>query len=187
MSGVKEHAARLRALFARAVLIGFVAVLPAQQTDKEAIAGATNYRRVEPLFACGGGVTPEAVTQLKQIGFTSIINLRTPDEAGANVPVESAAAKRAGIKLISIPFSARAPNANEQLDRFLEAVADPANRPAYIHCAVGQRAAMMWMIKRVMLDGWSVEKALAEAPSVGLTLANLRQFALDYLKAHDKQ
>jgi hypothetical protein len=44
----------------------------------------------------------------------------------------------------------------------------------------------MWMIKRVMIDGWSVEKAAEEAERAGLKNPKPKAFALDYLKQHGK-
>jgi hypothetical protein len=44
----------------------------------------------------------------------------------------------------------------------------------------------MWLIKRVIVDGWDVGKATAEAETIGLTSAALRQFALDYVAARGK-
>ena len=39
----------------------------------------------------------------------------------------------------------------------------------------------MWLVKRVKIDGWSVEEATAEAEAIGLRSAGLKKFALDYL------
>lgn len=36
----------------------------------------------------------------------------------------------------------------------------------------------MWLMKRALVDGWDVNKALEEATALGLTNEALRQFAL---------
>jgi hypothetical protein len=41
----------------------------------------------------------------------------------------------------------------------------------------------VWLIKRVRLDGWSLEKATAEAERIGLRSEAMRTFAREYLKA----
>jgi len=41
----------------------------------------------------------------------------------------------------------------------------------------------MWLIKRVQLDGWDVDRAMKEAELIGLRAANLKEFALNYVKA----
>jgi protein tyrosine phosphatase (PTP) superfamily phosphohydrolase (DUF442 family) len=51
----------------------------------------------------------------------------------------------------------------------------------FVHCASGNRAAAVWLVRRVLVDGWAVEKASEEAEALGLTSAPLKQFALDYV------
>ena len=96
-----------------------------------------------------------------------------------------AAAREAGLKYIHIPFSGSDPSTSA-VDDFLAAMKDPSNSPVFIHCATANRAGMMWLIKRVMIDGWSVEKAAEEAARAGLKNPKLKAFALDYLKQHGK-
>jgi hypothetical protein len=45
----------------------------------------------------------------------------------------------------------------------------------------------MWLIKRVVVDGWDLERATAEATAIGLTHEALKQFAINYATAHRKQ
>ena len=71
-------------------------------------------------------------------------------------------------------------------DRFLKIIAEPGNQPAFIHCASGNRAAAMWMIKRVMIDKWDTGRAADEAAQLGLTNQALKTFALDYIRTHQK-
>ena len=47
--------------------------------------------------------------------------------------------------------------------------------------AVINRVGAMWMIKRVKLDGWSVNDAMAEAEMIGLSSQSLKEFALEYV------
>ena len=121
----------------------------------------------------------------QEIGFKSIINLRLPTEAGANVDAEAAAAKAAGINFYSIPFSGQSPDP-AVADKFLATLATPGNEPAYIHCAAGNRAAAMWMIKRLAVDHWDTDRAFQEATALGLTSPALKQFAIDYAQSHKK-
>jgi protein tyrosine phosphatase (PTP) superfamily phosphohydrolase (DUF442 family) len=65
-------------------------------------------------------------------------------------------------------------------DQFLKAIADPAGQPVFVHCGSGNRAAALWMIKRMVIDKWDAEKAGKEAAALGLTNAQLKQFAIDY-------
>jgi hypothetical protein len=44
----------------------------------------------------------------------------------------------------------------------------------------------VWLAKRVLQDGWTVEKATEEAKAIGLRGEPLEKFALDYIAAHKK-
>jgi uncharacterized protein (TIGR01244 family) len=168
-------------------LAAFVGVLPAaaQQVTKSTVPGITNFARLETTVACGGATKPEAVPELKKMGFASIINLRQPTEAGANVEEESAAAKQAGIRYFNIPFNGQQPDP-AVADTFVATITTPGNEPAYIHCAAGNRAAAMWMIKRLAVDHWDTDRAFTEATALGLTSPVLKQFAIDYAQTHKK-
>jgi protein tyrosine phosphatase (PTP) superfamily phosphohydrolase (DUF442 family) len=58
------------------------------------------------------------------------------------------------------------------------------NQPAFVHCASGNRAAAMWMIKRMVVDKWDADRAGAEAAALGLTSGALKTFALNYAASH---
>src|SRR5215510_13899941 len=173
---------RLIALVATTVIL--VSTAQAQVT-KESVPGITNLARVETTVACAGAVTPPAVAEIKKMGFTSIINLRQPTEQGADIEGEAAAAKTAGINFFNIPFNNAAPDP-AVVDKFLQTIMQPGNQPAFIHCASGNRAAAMWFVKRVLVDKWDVERAGAEAASLGLGNANLKTFMLSYIDSHKK-
>ena len=147
--------------------------------------GTTNYTRIDATVACAGATTVDAIPAIKADGFKAIINLRQASEEGANVEAAQQAATAAGLKYIHIPFSGGDPK-SDAVDQFLVAVKDPANSPVFIHCASANRAGMMWLIKRVVVDGWPLEKATAEAERAGLSSPRLKAFALEYLKAHGK-
>jgi hypothetical protein len=53
----------------------------------------------------------------------------------------------------------------------------------YIHCASANRVGAMWLIKRVVVDGWEIPRATEEARAIGLTSEPLLRFAVDYATA----
>jgi uncharacterized protein (TIGR01244 family) len=166
-----------------ASVLATVAILSAQQVTKEEVPGIRNLSRLETTVACAGATEVEAIPNVKKMGFVSMINLRQATEPGANVPQAEAAAKAAGLKYIHIPMDAAAPDA-AVADRFLDAIKQPGNQPAYIHCASANRAAAMWFIKRIQIDRWESDRAMKEAESLGLTSAPLKQFATNYVTTH---
>jgi uncharacterized protein (TIGR01244 family) len=157
----------------------------AQAPTKMEIPGARNATRVDATIACGGALAPEASSELKKLGFTSIVNLRRQEEPGVDIPASKSAAEAAGLKYIHIPFDAANPDP-KVVEAFLAAVTDKANQPVYIHCGSANRVGAMWLIKRVLVDGWDVPRATDEAVIIGLTSEGLKKFAIDYATSHKK-
>ncbi len=147
--------------------------------------GTSYYTRVDATVACGGATGVQAMPALKAEGFKTIVNLRQASEEGADIEESRKAAERAGLKYVHIPVNAADLDVRT-VDTFLETLRDPSNTPVYIHCASANRVGMMWLIKRVMMDGWAVSKATDEAERIGLRSQKLKEFALDYLRSHGK-
>jgi len=162
------------------------ALLTAQaQVTKESVPGIVNFSKVETTVACAGATTPAALAEVKRMGYASVVNLRLASEAGAEIEAEAAAARTAGLNYVHLPFNAAAPDPM-LVDNFLKAVTDAKNQPAFIHCASANRAAALWMIKRVEVDKWDVERASAEAAALGLTNPALKTFVMDQIQARKK-
>jgi len=171
-----------------AMLIALVlgTTLLAQQVTKPELPGVRNYAKLETTVACAGAISAEqAVPAIKKEGFVSIVNLREASEQGANVEQEEALARAAGLKYFHVPFNGASPDP-KAADAFIAAITSPGAEPAFIHCSGGNRAATMWMIKRMVVDHWDVDRATKEAMSLGQTSAPLRQFAIDYARNHQR-
>ena len=169
----------IRSLAFVAGLACSVAVVAAQsQVSKESVPGIVNFAKVETTVACAGATTPAALAEVKRMGYASVINLRQASEPGADIDAAAAAAKAAGINFIHIPFNAASPDPM-LVDNFLKAITDKANQPAFIHCASANRAAALWLVKRIAVDKWDVERAATEAAALGLTNPALKAFAIE--------
>jgi uncharacterized protein (TIGR01244 family) len=172
-----------RSLFLSALV--FLSLAAAGAAQKMTRPGITNYTRVDAVVACGGATETSALEGLKADGFKAVINLRQATERGANIDENRARAEALGLKYLHIPFNGGAPEART-FDDFLAAIADTSNQPVYVHCASAQRVGAVWLAKRVLQDGWTVEKATEEAKLIGLSSAPLEQFALKYIADHRK-
>lgn len=161
------------------------AVVTASAQQKMDKPGITNYTKVDAVVACGGATDTAALEGLKNEGFKAVINLRQASERGANVDENRARATELGLKYIHIPFNGAAPE-SKTVDDFLAAISDKSNQPVFIHCASANRVGAVWLVKRVLQDGWTVEKATEEAKLIGLSNAALEQFALKYIADHKK-
>jgi uncharacterized protein (TIGR01244 family) len=169
---------RGRLLFV-AVFGAAAATLTAQVPQKEPVDGVRNFTRVDATVACAGATEPRALAEVARRGYRSVIDLRESGEAGAALDESRAAARAAGLTFISLPFNGSRPDA-AVVDAFIKAVTDPANQPAFVHCASGNRAAALWMAKRMVVDRWPQDRAAAEAEAIGLTSKTLRAFVVAY-------
>ena len=175
-------------LLLTALLIALASGAPlrAQQVTKPELPGVRNYARLETTVACAGAISAEqAVPAIKKEGFTSIINLREASEPGANLEQEETLARSAGLKYFHVPFNGASPDP-KAADAFIAAITSPGAEPAFIHCSGGNRAATMWMIKRMVVDRWDADRATKEAMSLGQTSEPLRQFAVEYARSHQR-
>lgn len=156
----------------------------AQQEVKQEVPPIRNFLKVSEDFCTGAQPRLEHLAKLKADGVKAVINLRQPSEHRAEE--EEAEAKKLGLRYFNIPVVYGNPK-DEQVDEFLKITDDSANRPAYVHCATTIRVGAFWMIRRVLRDGWTVEKAEEEAKKVGLVNApHLNEFARKYIETHRK-
>ena len=160
----------------------------AQSIQRLTVAGINNFWRVDQNVSTGGTITSRemAVPALKRRGIRTVINLA----GGAEAEAERTAVEQAGMKyfLFAIDPMTLDP---APIAPFLKAASDRANYPVFIHSGAGHRAAMAWMIKRVLVDGWTIEQAGIEAASAGLIDDNAMapvwwKFAQDYITSRKK-
>ncbi|MEQ1899012.1 MAG: sulfur transferase domain-containing protein [Vicinamibacterales bacterium] len=157
----------------------FVSVsIAAQSVIKETVPGIVNFAKVESTVACAGATSAAALADVKKQGFASVLNLRMATEQGADIDAAAAAAKALGLTYIHLPMNTASPDP-ALVDGFLKAVTEKKNQPVFIHCASANRAAALWMIKRLVVDKWDADKAGTEAAALGLTNPALKTFALE--------
>lgn len=149
------------------------------------ITGIANFLKLTDQVWTGGQPWPEHLPKLKDAGVKVIINLRPHSEyEGAR---EEAKVKELGMNYFNIPVAANAP---EELDAddFLKLTDEQLkNGPVFIHCAVGSRVGAFWMIRRVLRDGWDVDKAIEEANRIGMRSQGRQfEFAKEYIAKKKK-
>ena len=166
-------------------LLALAIAIPAAAQTKQDRPGIVNFTRVDAVVACGGATETAALDGLKADGFKAVINLRMPTEAGANIEANAAHAKSLGLNYVNIPFNGQQPDP-KAVDTFLATISNKANQPVFVHCGSASRVGSMWLVKRVLQDGWTVEKATEEAKLIGLRSEPLEKFALSYIDSHKK-
>ena len=131
----------------------------------------------------GGATQPAAMPALKRTGIATVINLRLANEEGVDVEAGRAAAEKAGMQYIHLPFDSSNPDPTV-VERFLAIAGDEANHPVYIHCNSATRVAALWMIGRVLEDDWEFAAASKEAELIALKPASAIAFATAYIVSH---
>ena len=146
------------------------------------LSSLRNFLWVEAEFCTGGQPSLEHLSQLASQGVRGVLNLREPHEH--NWADEQAKTQALGLKYFSIPVAPRNPK-DVQVDQFLRLTDNTDLRPLFIHCTAAVRVGAFWMIRRVLKEGWSIEKAEEEAARIGLRLgSDLHKFSLNYIKTN---
>ncbi len=122
-----------------------------------------NYRRLGPGLAAAGQPSPEALSKLKEMGFRTVINLRTERE-GAKV--EQATAEAAGLRYVWVPITAETFSAGD-VRAVASVLEDESASPVLIHCTIANRVGGVWAAILVG-RGKSLEEAEAEGRAAGL-------------------
>ncbi|MDI1320872.1 MAG: tyrosine-protein phosphatase [bacterium] len=136
------------------------------QRGVPASEGLANFGRVSPALWRGAQPDERGLATLKKLGVATIINLRMAADVA---PGEEAAARRLGLGYVSVPLPGwSAPDA-AAVARVLSLLAS-APAPVFLHCQHGaDRTGTIVACYRIRHDGWTAERALAEAQAYGLS------------------
>ena len=122
-----------------------------------------NFHQVHPFLYRSGEPTEAGLKKLKEMGVTTLIDLRAPSEFPIDEPK---IAKELGLNYINLPMSSKAPTkkqVNTLLDTIKKAKAEPEKGSVLVHCAHGSdRTGCMVGIWRVTQEDWSNDEAYKE-------------------------
>ncbi len=116
-----------------------------------------------------GQPTAAALKELRELGVTTIVNLRTPEEMQGVRFDEAATAASLGMRYITLPMrgTREFPYAPAALDSFAAVVARSDGK-VLLHCTVAWRTSHLWMAYLVSRKGMSVETAITHARAINL-------------------
>lgn len=144
---------------------GLLLTVPAFAGPPEAVAPAEipAYRLIRPDLATGGQPAPETLGRLAEMGFRTVINLRTEKEGAVE---ERAPVEAQGLRYVWVPFTADSfsPQDVAAVEQVLD---DPAVGPVLLHCASSNRVGGVWAAIQAR-RGKSLEEALAAGREAGL-------------------
>ena len=159
------------------------------EVEKVELNGIDNFSEIRETtsfagtrLGFGGATQAEAIASLKNRGFVTVVNLRLSGEENIDLQGNIEAAKAAGLNYIHLPFDTSA-HAEDVVEKFIEILGNAENQPVYVHCGSATRAAALWMIGRVLVDGWDIEDASAEAAQIARKPPQAITFARKYIES----
>ncbi len=154
----------------RSLLLLLVLAVPATAGVPETVdpAEIPAYRLLRPGLAAAGQPSPQALARLGEMGFRTVVNLRTEKEgASAEAPVVAAQ----GLRYVWIPITADSFSLADA-EAVQKVLVDPSAGPVLLHCASANRVGAVWSVLQSK-SGKSLEEALASGRTAGLHSATM--------------
>ena len=151
-----------RGFVTAAVLIPGLAFVSFGQISKTAEAFPNikikNFGQMDANYYRGGQPKIDQYQSLKDLGITTVIDLRNDAELYEKPSVEAL-----GMKYINIPMDDAEYPGESTIATFLKEINDPANGVMYVHCKGGKhRAGVTGAVYRFNKYGWNYDQAFAE-------------------------
>jgi tyrosine-protein phosphatase SIW14 len=123
--------------------------------------GIKNFGVVEDGIYRGAQPDNTGYKTLKDMGVKCVLNLRNDHD-------ERAAVLAAGMTPLDVPMGMIRGMDEENVEEAVRLMSDPANRPIYVHCRLGQdRTGIVVATYRMQVDGWKLKDAESEMQSYG--------------------
>jgi len=142
-----------------------------------------NIHAFGPILLCGQP-SAEDLMASKERGVKVFVTLRTEGEVGWD---ESAAVEELGLDFHRFGFRAPETLTEEIIDNSLKHLANANKKPVMLYCASANRVGAIWMAHRILHDGLTIEKARAEAKTVGLRTPGYEKIVLAYVEKQQNE
>jgi tyrosine-protein phosphatase SIW14 len=166
----------MRRFAIRFLLLSFAAGMPLAQAqpsqiassaahspfgEKLHIAGIPNAGKVAAQLYRGAQPRNGSIARLKEIGITTIVDLRGEDVGMRDQ--EKKEADSLGIHFVSIPVSGWSPPKSDQVAQFLSLFDENSNERVFVHCRLGEdRTGVFVATYRMAVQKWTAEQAINE-------------------------
>ena len=125
-----------------------------------------NFHEVNAQLYRGAQPKSAGIKRLAQMGVKSVVNLRG---AGELTRTEETEVRAAGLRYFNVPMKEWGRPTDEQVERVLTVLSNAENQPVFVHCRLGSdRTGLVVAVYRIRHDGWTSERAKAEARKYGL-------------------
>lgn len=122
-------------------------------------------RKISDDLAIAGQITLEQLKQIAEAGYKSVLNLRSPDEAGFQSS-EQLNPHLLGLEYVHIPLKATEINPQSAL-QVLQKI-NELPKPTLVHCDSGMRSAIVIFMYIATKQGISLDLAFNQVVSLGL-------------------
>lgn len=146
-----------------------------------------NFGQMDERYFRGAQPDPDDYQALKDLGVTTVIDLRNDPTDYEKPNVEAL-----GMKYVNIPMSGWKTPKMESINQFLALLNDPSTGTVYVHCKAGRhRAGVMGAAYRYKVHGWDYDKVYKEMKdfrySNGLVHGALGGFVKDWGRQLEKE
>jgi len=136
-----------------------------------------NFQVIRPGLAFGGQPSLEAVGRLGEMGFRTVVNMRTEQEGALE---EGKAVEAQGLEFVWVPVTSGTFSL-EDVEAVEKVLDDPAAAPVLLHCASGNRVAAVWAVIRAR-QGRTRDEVEADSRAAGLHSPSMWEAVLRVLK-----
>lgn len=126
-------------------------------------------RKINDELAIAGQVRLEQLPEIDRAGFKSVLNLRSPDEAGF-LNNEQQQAEVLGLSYINIPVEFEGIN-DESVTQLFNQI-NKLPKPVLVHCDSAMRAAAIVLLHIAVRQGATLKQAFKRAEKLGLFAIN---------------
>jgi len=125
------------------------------------VAGIPNVGKIDEHLYRGGQPRDGSLTHLRELGITTIVDLR--GENSSLRERERREAEALGIRFISIPVGGFSQPARDQISSFLSLFVGQFPETVFVHCRLGEdRTGVFIAAYRIIVDNWTVDEAIKE-------------------------
>ncbi len=134
--------------------------------EKLKFAGVPRFGKINDSLYRGAQPYAEGLQQLKNLGITTIIDLRGEDSG--KIDWERKQAEALGIRFIHLPVSGWSTPSDEQIVQFFSMFHNNSSEKMFVHCRFGEdRTGVFIASYRIAFDHWSADQAMNEMLAFG--------------------
>ena len=131
---------------------------------RSAAPGIRRFAAVEPKLAGGSLPTAEGLDWLAEKGYKTLLDLR---ESGADSTSYASEVTSRGLRYVALPMSLQTVD-SKHLELFCAELSLSEARPLYFCDTHGDRAGVLWYLRRITVDKVDPQDASREAQEMGL-------------------